>query len=240
MSSEETKSLVASTFRETILAFHDNASAISISDFFDAVSENLLPVKNMYADYQCAAMEIETKFRVLDTRFSVEYDHNPIESIKMRLKSPESIIRKMEERGYPMTMESMVENVRDIAGIRVVCSFVDDIYRMADCLLEQDDITLIQRKDYIQNPKPNGYRSLHLIVQVPIFTEAGKKMMFVEVQLRTIAMDFWASLEHNLRYKKTVPEDELQYLSTELEACARMSAELDARMQAIKNQLHET
>jgi len=240
MSSEETKALVASTFRETILAFHDNASAISISDFFDAVSENLLPVRNMYADYQCAAMEIETKFRVLDTRFSVEYDHNPIESIKMRLKSPESIIRKMEERGYPMTMESMVENVRDIAGIRVICSFVDDIYRMADCLLEQDDITLVQRKDYIRNPKPNGYRSLHLIVQVPIFTEAGKKLMFVEVQLRTIAMDFWASLEHKLRYKKTVPEEEKQYLSAELEACARMSADLDARMQAIKNRLHQT
>ncbi len=225
------------SFRDTVLAFQNNASAVSISDFFDAVSENLLPIRNMYADYQCAAMEVETKFRVLDTRFSVEYDHNPIETIKMRLKSPESIIRKMEDRGYPMTMESMLENVRDIAGVRVICSFIDDIYRLADCLLEQDDITLVQRKDYIQKPKPNGYRSLHLLVQVPIFTEDGKKMMYVEVQLRTIAMDFWASLEHKLRYKKTVPEEELQYLSSELEACAQTSAELDARMQKIRSRL---
>ena len=143
-------------------------------------------------------MEIETKFRVLDQEYSLEYDGNPIESIKSRIKSYDSIARKVRRKNIPMTMESLEENIRDIAGVRVVCSFPEDIYELADSFLRQDDITLIEMKDYIKNPKPSGYRSLHLIVQVPIFLQKTKKYVYVEVQLRTIAMDFWASLELSL------------------------------------------
>ena len=214
-----------------------NQEAENISKLIEAFDENVLPMKNMYADYKCAAMEVETKFKVLDERFSVEYDMNPIESIKTRIKSPESILKKMSARNIEMSMDAMTENIRDIAGVRVICSFVDDIYRLADCLLGQDDIILIEKKDYIKNPKPNGYRSMHLIIQVPIFTENGKKMMNVEVQLRTIAMDFWASLEHKLRYKKEIPESKMKNLSDELFECATVSTELDNRMQKIKNEI---
>ena len=208
-------------------------------DFLDKLNESFLPVAAMFANYRCAIMEVETKLRVLDTNFSVQYDYNPIESIKSRLKTPDSILRKMEARGYPLTLQSMSENVRDIAGVRVICSFADDIYRLADCLLEQDDIILVEKKDYIRRPKSNGYRSLHLIVQVPIFTEKEKKLMYVEVQLRTIAMDFWASLEHKIRYKKNLSVSVLEELSAELYACAEVSAELDERMQAVRSKLNK-
>ena len=138
---------------------------------------------------------------MLNEQFSVQYDRNPIETIKTRLKSMESIAGKMRKKELPLTLASLEEHLFDIAGIRVICSFPEDIYLLADCLLKQDDIRLIQKKDYIRNPKPSGYRSLHLIVEVPIFLEKEKRLMKVEVQLRTIAMDFWASLEHKLRYK---------------------------------------
>ena len=211
----------------------------SVDQFLDRINENLEPVKGMYADYSCAAMEVETKFNVLDERLSIRYDRNPIETIKTRIKEPDSIVRKLEKKGYPMTLDSIYEHVRDVAGVRVVCSFISDIYRLADCFLQQDDITLIERKDYIKNPKPGGYRSLHLIVQVPIFTEVGKKLMYVEVQLRTIAMDFWASLEHKLRYKKDIPEETLAGLARELRQCADESAELDRRMERIRDRIAE-
>ena len=232
---KSTTNLTVTQLRNGIEGLQSNRKA---SDFFDMINTSLMPVATLFADYRCAMMEIETKFRVLDTTFSVQYDHNPIESIKSRLKTPESILRKMESKGYPLTLESMTENVRDIAGIRVTCSFSDDIYRLADCLLAQDDITLVEKKDYIRHPKANGYRSLHLIVQVPIFTEKEKKYVYVEIQLRTIAMDFWASLEHKIRYKKHIPEAAMQELSAELFACAEVSAELDARMQAVRNRLN--
>ena len=159
---------------------------------------------NLMVYYKCALMEIETKFRVLNEEFSLEHDRNPIESIKTRLKSVDSIVEKMHRRNIPFSTEAIEENLFDIAGIRIVCSFREDIYFLADCLLKQDDVTLIEKKDYITNPKSNGYRSLHLIVETPIFLKNNKKMMKVEVQLRTIAMDFWASLEHKLKYKKDV------------------------------------
>nr|MCR4732114.1 GTP pyrophosphokinase family protein [Lachnospiraceae bacterium] len=124
-----------------------------------------------------------------------------------------------------------------IAGIRVICSFEEDVFRIARYFLEQDDITLIEKKDYINNPKPNGYRSLHLIVQVPIFTELGKKQVYVEVQLRTIAMDFWASLEHKLRYKKTLTAEQLEALSKELAICADECADLDRRMEYVRSEI---
>ena len=182
--------------------------------------------------YKCAMMEVETKFNVLNQEFSVQYDRNPIESIRSRIKEPPSILDKLLRNKLPMTIESMEENLSDVAGVRVICSFIEDIYMLAGCLLKQDDVTLIRYKDYIKNPKENGYRSLHLIVQVPIFLAHKKKLMKVEIQLRTIAMDFWASLEHKLKYKKNRPDSEL--LTQELKECADMSAQLDERMEQIR------
>ena len=169
--------------------------------------------------------------------FSLKYDRNPIETIKTRIKSPESIIGKLKRRNLSFTVEAITENINDIAGIRVICSFPEDIYLLAECLVRQDDITLIEKKDYIQQPKSSGYRSLHLIVEVPIFLAQEKKPVRVEVQLRTIGMDFWASLEHKLMYKKSIPEDVASSLSQELLDCASASACLDLRMQKIRNQL---
>ena len=197
----------------------------------------MLPIDTLMANYHCAIMEIETKFNVLNKQFSLQYDRNPIESIKVRVKSMESILKKVRRKNIPLTLESIEQNIRDIAGVRVVCSFQDDIYLLADCLLNQDDITLIEIKDYIKNPKPGGYRSLHLIVEVPIFLQSEKKQMKVEVQLRTIAMDFWASLEHKLRYKKNIPPEEASLLAKELIECAEISSSLDMRMEKIRNRI---
>ncbi len=207
-------------------------------EFIDIIDEQLLPVERFFANYSCAIMEIETKFKVLNEQFSLKYDGNPIESIHSRIKDHNSIMKKLIKKNLPRTLESIEENINDVAGVRVICSFVDDIYRLADCLLSQDDIVLISKKDYIKNPKPSGYRSLHLIVEVPIFLENEKKMVKVEVQLRTIAMDFWASLEHKMRYKKNIPADMLEKLSHELTDCANVSASLDSRMQNIRNLLN--
>ena len=180
---------------------------------------------------------LKTKFKVLNEQFSLKYDGNPIESIHSRVKDYDSIMRKIIRKKIPRTLEAIEENINDIAGVRVICSFVDDIYRLADCLLRQDDIILLRSKDYIKNPKPTGYRSLHLIVAVPIFLENEKKLVKVEVQFRTIAMDFWASLEHKLRYKKNISEEMLNKLSHELTDCANVSASLDNRMQNVRNLL---
>lgn len=187
--------------------------------------------------YRCAMMEIETKFNVLKEEFSLAHDRNPISSIKTRLKSLPSIRDKLEKRGLSPSIASIEENIQDVAGVRVICSFTEDVYTLAKALLSQDDITLIEQKDYIQNPKPNGYRSLHIIVSIPIFLKSEKRMMKVEIQLRTIAMDVWASLEHQLRYKKDVAftADMVEQLQT----CAALSAELDARMDALREQILE-
>ena len=195
------------------------------------------PVNSMLTDYQCAVMEVETKFNVLNSRLSLLEEHNPIESIKSRVKSLDSIVRKLDKLGLPITIESAEENLQDIAGVRVVCSFVDDIYRIAECFLAQEDVTLVKRKDYIRDPKPSGYRSLHLIIKTPVYTENGKKDMFVEIQMRTIAMDFWASLEHKLRYKKNINPQTAEELAKELEACAEESAKLDEKMLRIRERI---
>ena len=205
--------------------------------FLDLIEKNKRPMDELMSYYQCAIMEIETKFRVLNQEYSLSYDQNPIEGIKTRVKSYESIMRKIRVKDIPVTLESIEENIRDIAGVRVICSFPSDIYKLADSFLKQDDITLIERKDYIQHPKESGYRSLHLIVQVPIFLQDTKKLVYVEVQFRTIAMDFWASLEHKVRYKKNVPADETERLAQELSECAQISADLDQRMQNIRTRL---
>lgn len=185
--------------------------------------------------YKCAMMEVETKLKVLNEEFSLRFDRNPISSIQTRLKSPVSIEEKLASKNLPMTIQSIEKNLNDIAGVRVICSFLDDIYLLAECLLGQDDITLIEQKGYIAHPKPNGYRSLHLIVQIPIYLQAGKRNMRVEIQLRTIAMDCWATLEHQLRYKKDITDT--TQITTELQYCALLSAELDARMDHLRQQI---
>lgn len=204
-------------------------------EFINKLEADIYPLQQFITYYKCAIMEIETKFRVLNEQFSINSESNPIEFIQSRIKSYGSIYRKLMSKGISHNISSIEENISDIAGIRVVCSFVQDIYRLADCFLKQDDITLIEKKDYIQNPKSNGYRSLHLIVSVPIFLENEKRMVKAEVQLRTIAMDFWASLEHKLRYKKDLPRETLDLVTEDLKKCADHSAEWDMRMQSIKN-----
>ena len=185
--------------------------------------------------YRCAIREIETKFRVLDDQLSLSRERNPIESIKTRLKSLPSISDKLQRLGKPLTPESIEENLADVAGIRVICSFIEDVYMLADCLLAQDDVTLIARKDYIKNPKPNGYRSLHLIIEIPIFLSNEKRIIKAEVQLRTIAMETWANLEHGICYKKDLTEDVLSMISEKLFECAEISNRLDVMMQEIRS-----
>lgn len=208
-------------------------------EFLEFLKRNRIPFETLISYYNCAIMEIETKFKVLDEQYSLRYDRNPIESIKSRVKSMDSLLKKIRKKKIPLTLESIEENIWDIAGIRVICSFQDDIYLLADCLLKQDDVKLVEVKDYIQNPKENGYRSLHLIVEVPIFLQDEKRNMKVEIQLRTIAMDFWASLEHKLRYKKNLSDKQVEALSKELEDCAEISANLDIRMQNIRSEIYK-
>jgi len=185
--------------------------------------------------YKCAMMEIETKLKVLNEEFTLNLDRNPISSIKTRLKSPVSIKNKLENLGHKVSVDAIEQILNDVAGIRVVCSFVEDVYSIAKALLKQDDIKLITAKDYIQNPKENGYRSLHLIVEIPIYLSHHKRLMKVEIQLRTIAMDFWASLEHQLNYKKNhVLTDQMK---EELLQCAQISAQLDAKMDDLRKEL---
>ena len=212
---------------------------LSTKEIHDLLQREQKPYKELMAYYQCALLEVETKFRVLNEQFSLAHDRNPIESIKTRVKSLESITEKLNRRNLPFSTQSIEENLTDIAGIRIICSFREDIYFLADCLLEQDDITLIQRKDYIENPKPNGYRSYHMIVEVPVFFSNEKRPMRVEIQIRTVAMDFWASLEHKMRYKKNIPAEQMKYLQDELYDCAEQSAALDKRMQSIRNLIAE-
>ena len=200
------------------------------------ILEEGMAFRELMAFYECAIMEVETKFKVLNKEFSLRYDRNPIETIKSRLKSPESIMGKLQRKSIPFNVERIENTMFDIAGVRVICAFPEDIYTLRDCFLAQDDIRLVREKDYIQFPKPNGYRSLHLIVEIPIFLHDQKKMMKVEVQCRTIAMDFWASLEHRLYYKKGKEDVELR---KELLDCAEISAQLDLRMQAIRAKLEE-
>jgi len=187
--------------------------------------------------YQSAVKEVKTKFEILNDDLSVTYNRNPIEAIKSRIKTPESIVNKMKRKGLPINMSSLMYYIEDVAGIRVICSYIEDIYEVANMLVSQDDITLLSVKDYIKNPKSNGYRSYHMIVEVPVFFANRRQSMKVEVQLRTIAMDFWASLEHKMKYKKDIEgSDEIV---KELKDCADHIAELDKKMQDINNEIAE-
>ena len=205
----------------------------------ESITSRLEEYKNLMCYYQCAIMEIETKFNVLNAQFSLQKERNHIETIKTRLKSPESILEKLERKGYPISVNSIEQNLDDVAGVRVICPFIQDIYILYQCFSQQDDIKILEIKDYIKNPKPNGYRSLHMIVEVPIFLQNEKRLMRVEVQLRTIAMDFWASLEHRLRYKKDLNEELAAMLSEELKQCAEESAGLDLRMGMVKESIEK-
>ncbi len=212
--------------------------AAANEDTADWIEKKAEEMRFMMTYYRCAIMEIETKLKVLNEEFSLKHDRNPINSIKARLKSYASIKEKMQRQGILPTPGNIREHLNDIAGVRVICSFLDDVYAVADALLKQDDIVLIRRKDYIQSPKPNGYRSLHLIIEVPIFLQHEKHMVKVEIQLRTIAMDFWASLEHQMRYKKNF--EFTDRMAQELLECATMSAALDERMELLHEQINDS
>ena len=186
--------------------------------------------------YTCAIREVKTKLEVLNDELSIKNQRNPIEMIKSRVKKPISIVEKLQRRNLPVTLESMMNNLDDVAGIRVICSFVDDIYAVANMLVSQDDITVIAIKEYSKNPKPNGYRSYHLIIEIPVFFSEEKKNLRVEVQIRTIAMDFWASLDHQLKYKKSFIDDNGE-ISEELRKCANVIAETDQKMLAIRKRI---
>jgi putative GTP pyrophosphokinase len=187
---------------------------------------------HLQTHYKCAMMEIETRFNLLNEEFALEHGRTPINSIKTRVKTLQSIKEKLDRRGLPMTPDSVRENLNDIAGVRVICSYPEDVYTLSDALLRQNDITLLQKKDYIVHPKKSGYRSLHLIVTVPIYLSQETRQMKVEVQLRTIAMDFWASLEHQMRYKSDAEFTE--DMAEELFQCAQLSADLDNRMDRLR------
>ena len=185
--------------------------------------------------YTCAIREVKTKLEVLNDELSVKNQRNPIEMIKSRVKKPASIIEKLKRRGLEISLESVVNHLDDVAGIRVICSFVDDIYEVADMLIRQDDIKVITIKDYIKNPKPNGYRSYHMIIEIPVLFSDRKKPMRVEVQIRTIAMDFWASLDHQLKYKKEFADS--GEIGLELKECADVIAQTDNKMLEIRKRI---
>ncbi|MBP5310797.1 MAG: GTP pyrophosphokinase family protein [Lachnospiraceae bacterium] len=185
--------------------------------------------------YNSALKEIGTKLEILNDEFQQVHRYNPIEHIKSRMKTSESIVKKLKKKGYESTIENMVEHVNDIAGIRVICSFTSDIYRVAEMIGNQNDIKVLSIKDYIKNPKESGYKSYHMLVTVPIFLSDKMVNAKVEIQIRTVAMDFWASLEHKIHYKfeGNAPE----HIKNELKECARMVSDLDARMLALNDEI---
>lgn len=193
---------------------------------------------NLMMMYRCAIREVQTKLEVLDDEFSVEYNRNPISFIKTRIKKPVSIYNKLQKLGYDFTIENIQQQLNDVAGVRIVCAFIDDIYTISNLITQQDDIKVIKIKDYIKSPKPNGYRSYHMIVEIPVFFAKGKTPMRVELQIRTNGMDFWATLEHQLRYKKGIEEmPGYEEISKELMHSAQVIIEADNEMQEIKNKI---
>lgn len=187
--------------------------------------------------YESAIREVKTKLEILDSEFRTKFSYNPIHHIEDRLKSPQSIMEKLRRKGVPFNVDAARSNLNDIAGVRVICNYIEDIYTVADLLTAQDDVTLVSRKDYIKEPKPNGYRSLHLVIETPVYLSDKKEQVHVEVQIRTIAMDFWASLEHELKYKTDteVSAD----LAEQLKECAETIAATDVKMQQIYRTLKE-
>lgn len=198
---------------------------------------SMIEYKELQMMYSCALKEIQTKFEILNTEFKIKHKRNPISNITTRLKRNDSVIKKLIKYNKPISIESIEKNLHDFAGIRIVCTYIDDIYMLADSLIKQDDIVLIETKDYIKNPKSNGYRSLHLIVEVPIFLSDKKKNVKVEVQIRTIAMDFWATLEHQMKYKKEIKDGEK--IMEELRQCAIVINQIDEKMLTLRKSIDE-
>ena len=185
--------------------------------------------------YESALKAINTKIEILNEEFIHMYGHTPIEHIKSRVKTPDSIVKKMKRNGYEVTIENMVEKLSDIAGIRIICSFNQDIYQIADMIARQKDVTVLYVKDYIRKPKPNGYKSYHMVVTIPIYLTEGPVETKVEIQIRTIAQDFWASLDHQMKYKKDL--DDSGEISEELKECAEIIAQTDLKMQSIRQKI---
>lgn len=189
--------------------------------------------------YSCGIREVTTKLEILNDDLKARYQRNPIHSIKSRIKSPVSIAKKLKKKSIPVCVESIRDNLNDVAGVRVICSFIDDIYTITEMLTSQTDITLVKLKDYIENPKPNGYRSLHLIIEVPVFFADRMRPMRVEVQIRTIAMDYWASLDHQLRYKKDDLDEQVRVeMEKKLRHCADVISETDMEMLDIRKNIY--
>jgi len=209
-----------------------------LADVGEEIFDQTKDYRELMMRYNCAMLEVKTKLDVLNSQLSVENESSPFESIHCRIKSPKSVIGKLKRKGFPLTLQSIEENLNDVAGIRVICSFIDDIYTLSNRLCSQDDVNVVEIKDYIKAPKENGYRSLHLILEIPIFLLKEKKYMRVEVQFRTIAMDFWASLEHKVRYKKDINNAEA--VSKELKECADEISRLDIKMQEIRRKINYT
>jgi putative GTP pyrophosphokinase len=220
--------LVARIERSKASYLFDGVAAGMLPDEVTRTLRSFLTTENLYLS---ATREIATKLENLNDEFKYTRDRNPIHQIMTRVKTPKSIMDKLVRRGLPLTVESARENLMDIAGIRVICSYINDIYVLATLLVSQDDIELIRTTDYIKSPKPNGYRSLHLIVTVPVFLSDRTERVKAEVQVRTIAMDFWASLDHDLACKLTMGKTEA--VASELKACADVIADTDRRMQAL-------
>lgn len=217
----------------------DKSKAVSTKVPFieENIKEEMQGMQETLMVYRAAIKEVSTKLDILDYEFKVRRQRNPIEYMKSRVKLPDSIMGKLRRKGLEESIESARKNLNDIAGIRVVCSFVSDIYEIADMLKKQDDITLIKEKDYIKNPKPNGYRSLHMVLEIPIFFSDHVEPVRIEVQIRTIAMDFWASLEHKLYYKSG--EGNSIHIKNQLKECADIITETDMRMQSIQREVEK-
>ncbi|MEO1816372.1 MAG: GTP pyrophosphokinase family protein [Acetobacterium sp.] len=211
-----------------------NSTEVPFSDDLD-INGSLKEFLLQQQIYRAAIKEIKTKLEILDEEFQARYDHNPIHHMEYRLKAPQSIAEKMQKKGLEITAENIRKNLTDIAGVRVICNYLNDINRIANLLLRQDDITLVRKNDYITEPKKNGYRSLHLIVLVPIFLAERTESVPVEIQIRTIAMDFWASLEHQLKYKGH--SDMSEGLRERLKYCAESITRLDEEMQMIYEEI---
>lgn len=215
---------------------------ISEGPMEDQLFQNAMGIMDTMMDYReflamcsCAMQNVQARFETLDQEFKLRFHRNPIHSIETRLKSGPSIAEKAVRKGINFTPESIEANIHDIAGVRVICSFTDDTYFLAEALSQQDDVTVLERKDYIAHPKPNGYRSLHLIIKVPVYFSKQKRSISVEIQFRTIAMDFWASLEHQLKYKHEVQNQE--EIVSRLKMCADTIANLDREMLMIRQQI---
>lgn len=206
------------------------------SDYFMSVVDSVLDYKEMMLSYDCAIREIKTKFDILNSEFKIKHKRNPIASISTRLKSNTSLMEKVNRRGLDTDVATIEEYIEDIAGVRVICNYIDDIYKIAEALAKQSDVEILKKKDYIANPKENGYRSLHLIVRIPVFFAEEVKKVKVEVQIRTIAMDFWASLEHQMKYKKSNLASSVE-LAAQLKECAEDIAKTDKQMQSIRESI---